>query len=70
MKTFQEYMKEKINEELWNTAGPQDNPSNPGTKRKNARAWLNKRYGSQMGQGIQGVTAGQAQPQVKEGRGN
>lgn len=43
--------------------GPQDNPSNPGTKRKNATNWLNKRYGG--GAGVTGVMPGGTQPQAK-----
>ena len=67
MITFTEFLKKMQNEELWNTAGPQDNPSNPGTKRKPAEAWLNKRYGGKSGgAGVTGVTQGLMQPQVRE----
>ncbi len=42
MISFTEWL--KIKEELWMTSGPQDNPSNPGTKRKNAKDLYNHRY--------------------------
>jgi len=45
--TFKEYL--KLQEELWMTQGPQDNPSNPGTKRKNAKDLYNHRYGDNSG---------------------
>lgn len=62
-KSKEEKDKKKYSEELWMSFGPQDNPSNPGTKRKNATNWLNKRYGG--GAGVTGVMPGGNQPQVK-----
>jgi hypothetical protein len=44
MLTFTEFL--KLKEDLWNTSGPQDNPSNPGTKRKDAKHPYNQRFGS------------------------
>jgi hypothetical protein len=41
MITFQEFTK-MMDEELWSTSGPQDNPNNPGTKRKNPTNFMEK----------------------------
>ena len=53
MITFRQFLK-LLGEELWNTAGPQDNPGNPGTKRKNATHYLNKKYGVSGGMAAPG----------------
>lgn len=53
MLKFQDFLK-MMDEELWNTTGPQDNPGNPGTKRKNATNYLNKKYGVAGGGGMGG----------------
>lgn len=47
MITFKEFI--QIAEDLWYTSGPQDNPQNPGTKRRNEVGLWNKRYGNGTG---------------------
>jgi len=52
--TFREFIKFKEAGGLWfGIDGPQDNPSNPGTKRRNARNLVlyNKRYEGQPAAG-------------------
>lgn len=61
MKTFKEFL--KLQEDLWNTAGPQDNPSNPGNKRKNAKALYNHRY-----DGTSGGTTSSAPAQLPQAK--
>ena len=50
MKTFKEFILLREGG-LWMNPPIQDNPSNPGTKRRNAKALYNHRYGSPAGGG-------------------
>jgi hypothetical protein len=54
MKTFQEFMAmmEVGKGGLWMHAGPQDNPSNPGTRRKDPKDPYNHRFGSGGGTAV------------------
>jgi hypothetical protein len=71
MKTFREWLllREK-GDGLWMRGAPQDNPSNPGTKRKDAKHPYNHRFGGIGGAAPVGGGAatptpqGPAQPQV------
>lgn len=50
MLSFKEFL--RLQEELWLTTGPQDNPSNPGTKRKDAKDPYNHKFGSAAGMSV------------------
>lgn len=48
MKTFKEFLQLREGG-MWNNPGIQDNPSNPGTKRKDAKDLYNHRFGDAGG---------------------
>lgn len=54
MKTFWEFLA-IVEGGLWMRSGPQANPSNPGTKRRNAKSLYNHRYGGGAAGGMGGM---------------